>query len=145
MAWNFSDSRSPTALTPTSVKEETKLVKLTFADFTTGGAASVKAYLPADASIVGFKQWVKTQLAGNGITAATLSIGVTDTATKFLNAQSVFGAAGTAGNFTAGVGNIMQTYDPTAPSGDIPLLFTGTATTGNPTSGEIYVLIEYVR
>ena len=147
MSFNFSTvgANGPTPTAPVNKDVVVKAVKLTYADFSTGGTAAVKAYLPADASVIGIKQWVKTQLSGNSISAATLSIGITGTATKYLNAQSVFGAAGTAGNFTAGVGNIFQEYDPAAPGGDVPLLFTGTATTGNPTAGEIYILIEYIR
>jgi hypothetical protein len=119
-------------------------VKLTFADFATGGLASVKAVLPADASIVGFRVWNKTILSGGGITAATLSIGVTGTAGKYVTSFNALGATGAYAFVPTAVTNIFQESDPTAPA-DISLLFTGTATTGNPTAGEMYVLIEYVR
>lgn len=143
MAWNFSDTRVA-ALSPTSVKREVKLVKLTYADFTTGGTAAVKAVIPANSTIVGMGYWKKTAFSGNGITAATLSIGISGTATKYVNAFDVHTpAAGTRALFTP-ITNIMENYDP-ANRTDVSLLFTGTATTGNPTAGEMYVVIEYVR
>lgn len=147
MSFDFSGLPSatfPTPTTPVAKDLQCKAVKLTSADFTTGGTASVKAYIPADASITNIRGWMKTAFTGNGVTAATLSIGVTGTATKYLSALNVFGTAGQ--TFYPGtLTNIFQAYDPAAPTGDIPLLFTGTATTGNPTAGEIYLLIEYVR
>ena len=122
----------------------TKVVQLTFADFVTGGTASVKAILPANSTIVCLNYWKKTAFSGNGITAATLSVGVNGTPTHFVNAFDVHTpVAGTSAEITP-VTNIMQPY--TAPQGsDISLLFTGTATTGNPTAGELYVTIIYVR
>lgn len=143
MAFNFADTRV-TALTPADKSVGVLAVKLGSSDFTTGGANSVKAVLPADSSITSFRVWVKTALSGGGITAATLSIGIPGAATTFVNASTT--AAGTAGTYTVipTVSNIFQNYDP-ANRTDISLLFTGTATTGNPTAGEMYVLIEYVR
>ena len=150
MSFNFSGLPSTTFPTPTNpvAKDlQVKAVKLTSADFTTGGTASVKAYLPADASLVGIRYWTKTTFSGNGVTVVSLQIGVTGTVNKYLSATTLSltgGVAGTATAITASTG-AYQEYDPTAPAGDIPLLFTGTATTGNPTAGEAYVLIEYVR
>ncbi len=145
MTFNFASvgPQGVTAATPSPKVVEVKAVKLGSSDFTTGGTASVKAVLPPDASIIGFRLWVKTQLAGGSISAATLSIGITGTATKFVNAVNAFGTAG-AYSMVAVESNIFQDYD-IANRTDSSLLFTGTATTGNPTSGELYVLIEYVR
>lgn len=144
MSFNFQRQypSGPNAQSPSPKQVHVQAVKLTYSDFTTGGTAAVKAVLPKDASIVNIRSWVKTQLAGGSISAATLSIGITGTATKFMNAVSVFGAAGVHTVLTP-LTNIFQ--DANVETGDIPLLFTGTATTGNPTSGEIYILIEYVR
>lgn len=142
MAIQFPDL-NPTA-TSNDKDLHTKVVKLTFADFVTGGTASVKAVLPADSTIVCLNYWKKTAFSGNGITAATLSIGITGTPTHFVNAFDVHTpVAGTSAEITP-VTNIMQPYGlPLGP--DISLLFTGTATTGNPTAGEMYVTIIYVR
>lgn len=142
MAIIFPD-RNPT---PTSNDKDVhiKVVQLTFADFVTGGTAAVKAVLPADSTILSMGYWKKTAFSGNGVTAATLSIGVTGTPTNFVNAFDVnTPAAGTNAELTP-VTNIMQGYQ--VPLGtDIALLFTGTATTGNPTAGELYIRIWYVR
>lgn len=119
-------------------------VKLTFADFTTGGTASVKSALPADASIVGIDLWTKTTFSGNGVTVASLQLGVPGTVAKFMAATSLSLTAGAAVYPTA-LTNMLTEYDPTTPTGDQQLLFTGTATTGNPTAGEAYALIKYVR
>jgi hypothetical protein len=142
MAIIFPDP-NPTATS--NVKHEVvKVVQLTFADFQTGGRASVKAVLPADASITGIEYWKKTQLSGGGITAATLSVGVSGTPTQFINALDVLTPAAGATALVSPVTNIMQPYS--LPLGsDISLLFTGTATTGNPTAGEIFINIRYVR
>lgn len=142
MAIIFPD-QNPTATS--NVKHEVvKVVRLSASDFTTGGAASVKAILPADASITGIEYWKGTQLSGNGITAATLSIGVSGAATRYVNALDVLTPAAGSTALISPVSNIMQAYG--LPLGtDIALLFTGTATTGNPTAGEIYVNIRYVR
>jgi hypothetical protein len=122
----------------------TKVVKLTSANFTTTNVDTLLAVLPADASIIGVDLWVKTQLAGGGITAATLSLGSSSGGTQFVNASTA--AFGTAGAFTSvtPITNIFQNYN--VPLGaDISIFGRGTATTGNPTSGEMYLVISYVR
>jgi len=141
MAFNYSDNR----VTATSGVKTVKIksVKLTFSDVVTGGTASVKAVLPAFASIVDFRFWKKTQLSGNGITAATLSIGVTGSPTSFVNAADILTpTAGVTSSLTSTTTH--QNYAVPL-GGDISLLFTGTATTGNPTAGEFYVDIFYVE
>lgn len=145
MAIQFPDLNpgGPSALS--NIKElAQKTVRLTFADFTTGGAASVKAVLPADSTIISMLYWKGTQFSGGGVTAVTMSVGITGTPTKFVNALDVLTpAAGTNAEITP-LTNIMQPLTLPLPP-DISLLFTGTATTGNPTAGEIYVTIRYVR
>jgi hypothetical protein len=141
MSFNFADNRL-TPLSPPSKNLVAKAVKLTFADFTTGGTASVKAMLPKEASIVGFRTWTKTTFAGNGVTVVSLQIGVSGTVAKYLGASTLSLTANAATYPTALGAGVYQ--DAGAEATDIQLLFTGTATTGNPTSGEAYVLIEYV-
>ena len=88
--------------------------------------------------------WKKTALSGNSISAATLSVGTPASATAFVNAFDIHGV--TAGNqgYLNPISGIMQSYD--IPLGsDIQLQFTGTSTTGNPTAGEIYIKVIYVR
>jgi hypothetical protein len=142
MAIQFPDL-NPTA-TSNDKDVHQKTVRLTFADFATGGTASVKAVLPADSTILAISIWNKTQLAGGGITAATLGIGTPTTPTLFVGGTGAAFAAANTFVFVPSLSSIMQPYQiPVGP--DIPLLFTGTATTGNPTSGEQYVTVWYVR
>ena len=121
-----------------------KVVKLTSANFTTTNVDTLLAVLPADATILKYDLWVKTQLAGGSVSAATLSLGSASGGTQFVNASAL--AFGTAGTFSVmpAVTGIMQNYG--IPLGaDIQIYGRGTATTGNPTSGELYLTIWYVR
>lgn len=145
MALIFSDPNTAGPFATFGVKDMViKVVKLTYADFTTGGTASVKAALPADASIIELSYWKKTAFSGNSVSAVTLSIGTPSSATYFTNAIDVHTpAAGNSGHLNPAT-NIMQPYQIPL-TGDIQLQFTGTATTGNPTAGEIYIKVVYVR
>ena len=121
-----------------------KAVKLTSANFSTTAVNTMVARLPADATILSFRFWVKTQLAGNSISAATVSIGSASAGTQFVSASAL--AFGTAGTYTVmpAVTGIFQNYN--VPLGsDIDIWVSGLATTGIPTSGEMYLAIEYVR
>ena len=140
MAVNYNQ---PVTATANNKSLHVKSVKLTFADAVTGGTASVKAVLPAQATILGFLFQKKTELTGNSISAATLSIGVTGAATSFVNAADILTPAVGAQTFLTSTGT-HQGYAVPA-GGDISLLFTGTATTGNPTAGEVYVDILYAE
>lgn len=145
MSFNFGQPlpNGPTVTTPIPKDLQVKVVKLTSADFSTGGTTALKAVLPADASIVGFRLWVKTQLAGNGITAATFSVGTPASSTQFINGSTTAFSAANSYNMVFSQ-NIMQDYQ--IPLGaDIQITVTGTATTGNPTVGEMYLVIEFVR
>lgn len=120
------------------------IVKLSGANFTTTNSDALVAVLPADVTIVSFRLWVKTQLAGNGVSAATLALGSASGGAQFMAANAAaFGAAGVATFLTPVIG-IFQNYN--APYGaDVQIWARGVATTGNPTSGEMYLAIEYVR
>ena len=124
--------------------KQVKVVKLTSANFTTTNVDTLVAVLPADATILGLDSWVKTQLAGGSISAATLSVGTSSGGTQIVNASTLaFGTAGVFAPVTT-INGIMQNYS--LPLGsDIQLYVRGTATTGNPTSGELYLIITYVR
>jgi hypothetical protein len=121
-----------------------KVSKLTSANFTTGSTDTLLAVLPADSSILRMSIWVRTQLAGGGITAATLTLGSASGGAQFHAASAL--AFGTAGTYTVMPTPlaIMQNYS--LPLGaDIQIWGRGTATTGSPTSGELYLVVEYVR
>lgn len=120
-----------------------KVVKLTSANFGTSAVNTLVAVLPADSTILSIDKVVKTQLAGGGITAATVNIGTVSGGTQFASAYSVFDAAGVNAMVTP-LSNTMQNY--ILPLGaDIQVWVGGTATTGAPTSGELYLVINYVR
>jgi len=122
-----------------------KVVKLTSANYAvTTSVKTLVAVLPADATIIDMKLWVKTQLAGGSISAATLALGTTSGGAELMAANSAaYGAAGVNATLTPIIG-IMQNYN--VPLGDdIRVYASGLATTGTPTSGEQYLSIYYVR
>lgn len=139
----FDYSALPVTSTSGDKSIHVKSVKLTFGDVTTAGANSVKAVLKASSGILAFVFWKKTQLSGGGITAATLSIGTPGAPTSFVNAADILTPAAGASSFLVST-TTHQDYDSNNRT-DISLLFTGTATTGNPTAGEFYVDIYYVQ
>lgn len=121
----------------------TKVVKLTSANFGTVAVNNKVAVLPADSSIIKMTLWVNNQLSGGGITAASFSVGSVSAGTQFINGLTAFATAGTYAVLTPITG-IMQPYN--VPFGaDIQIWVSGTATTGNPTSGDMYLAVEYVR
>jgi hypothetical protein len=121
-----------------------KVARLTSANFGTSAVNTLLAVLPADSTIISLEYWQATQLAGGGITAATLSLGTASAGTQFVNASTLaFSTAGIYSNFSP-ANNIMQKYS--LPLGaDIQIWGSGIATTGAPTSGEAFVIIKYVR
>lgn len=141
MAINFTADQ--TVLNSQIKNVQAKVCKLTFANFTTGTTNTQIATLPADATILSIKYWNKTKLAGNGITAATLGLGTASAGTEFVSLFDVFTTVGT----EALLSPITAIVQPgSIPNGsDIQVWAKGIATTGSPTSGEIYVIIEYVR
>ena len=144
MAFIYTDPNSAGPFPTFQVKDViTRVIKLTFANFSTAGVNTLVARLPADASILSFKYWNQTKLAGNSISAATMSVGSTSGGTEFVNAFNVFTTVGTQASLSPVTG-ILQAYAIPL-GGDIPIYVAGTSTTGTPTSGEIYLEIQYVR
>jgi hypothetical protein len=146
MALIFTDPNTSGPFSDFQVKNtQEKVFKLTNANFSTGGVNTLVGALPADASIISMTLWVKTQLAGGGITAATISVGTASGGTQFINANtSAFNTAGALALLTP-INGIMQVYNVPYTTGDIQIWVSGTATTGTPTSGEMYLDIQYVR
>lgn len=133
----------PSVLSGPAKDLQVKVVKLSSANFGLSAVNTLVAALPADATILEMFVWVKTQLAGGGVTAATINIGTSSGGTQFASAFSAFGTAGAYSQVTP-ITNIMQPYQ--VPQGsDIQVFVGGTATTGAPTSGELYLTIKYVR
>jgi hypothetical protein len=141
MAFNFSAAypSGPTANSPAGKTLQVKAVKLTYADFSTGGTTSSKTLvLPKEASVVGLRTWTKTAFTGNGITAIALAVNSTAGnifSGAFTNTTNSYAVSG-------GVANIVQ--DAGTVTADQKLTFVGTSTTGNPTAGELIVIVEYV-
>lgn len=144
MALIFNDPNPAGPFSTFQVKDVvTKVFKLTYANFSTSGVNTLLGTLPADASIIGFSYWNKTKLAGNSISAATISLGASSAGTDFCSSFDVFTTVGTNARISPVTG-ILQPYN--APySADIQLWVNGTSTTGTPTSGEIYIIVKYVR
>lgn len=145
MAIIFTDP-NPSGPFPTfQIKDvQVKVGKLTFANFSTGGVNTLLMALPADSSILGMKLWTKTQPAGGSVSAATISVGSASGGTQFVNANAAAFQASGVEVLLSPITNILQVYN--VPYGaDIQLWVNGTATTGNPTSGEMYLIVEYVR
>ncbi len=121
----------------------TKVVKLSSANFATGNVDTLVAVLPADATPIRMTLYSKTQLSGGGITAATVSIGSASGGSQYASAINAFGASGTMA-LVSPINLLMPPYS--APlGGDLPIWVRGTSTTGTPTGGEVYLIIEYVR
>ncbi len=145
MSLVFTDPNSAGPFSSFGVKQVvTKVFKLTNAHFTVTTSTKTKVgVLPPDASILSFSYWNKTKLAGAGITAAVLSVGTTSGGTEFISAYDVFTTVSTMAVISPVTG-IMQPLS--APAGaEIPVWVDGLATTGTPTSGEIYLVVQYVR
>lgn len=146
MALIFTDPNTSGPFSDFQVKNsQTKVFKLTNANFSTSGVNTFVGALAADASILNITLWVKTQLAGGSISAATISIGTASAGTQYINANTAaFNAAGVRVGLSP-INGIMQPYNIPYTTGDISIWVNGTATTGNPTSGEMYLEISYVR
>lgn len=133
----------PTVLSGPVKDLQCKVVKLSSANFSTTGVNTLVAALPADASIISIRFWVKTALSGGGVTAPTASVGATSGGTDYTSALAITNTTGTylvAGTVTG----IVQNYQVPL-SGDLNIWFRGACSTGNPTAGEIYMIVEYVR
>ena len=121
-----------------------RVFKLTSANFTvTTATETLLGVLPADSTILSFNYWNKTKLAGGSVSAATLSLGTASAGTEFVETFDVFTTVGTQAILSPVTG-IMQPYA-VPQGGDIQIWASGLATTGTPTSGEIYVTVTYVR
>jgi hypothetical protein len=144
MALIFSDPNSAGPFSTFQIKEPAvKVFKLTFANFTTGNTDALIGRLPADASIMRITTWLKTAFSGNGVTSPVLSLGSASGGTQFSSAVALTNTVGTYATHTPVTG-IMQEY--AVPLGqEISLYARGGCSSGNPTAGELMVMVEYVR
>lgn len=122
-----------------------KVVKLTAANFTvTTATNTMVAVLPAQATVLRMDLYIEIQLAGGSISAATMALGTASGGAQWMAANAA--AYGTAGASTtlSPILNIMQHYNVPL-GGDSQVWVAGLATTGTPTSGEMYLSIYYVN
>jgi hypothetical protein len=139
MAYDFTE---PVTLGNGIKQSYVKIVKLVAANFTTGGNTATREVLPADASIINIKYWKKTAFSGGSVSAVALNIVNAATGTSYVTSLDLH--TPTAGSQAlVPMANVFQQADGNRI--DMPLNFVGTATTGNPTAGEVYITIEYVR
>ena len=121
-----------------------KVVKLTFANFTTTNTDTLLATIPADASVISFRSWVKTALTGNSVATPTLALGTASGGAQWMAAHTF--PAGTAGAAQFLTPVLLQDAALSLPLGsDQQIWGRGACATGNPTAGEMYLVIEYVR
>lgn len=144
MALIFTDPNTAGPFTTFQAKDiVVKVFKLTFANFTTGNTDALIGRLPADASIVEIDTWLKTAFSGNGVTSPVLSLGSASGGSQFSSAVALTNTTGTYAVHSPVTG-ILQDYQvPLA--GDISIFARGGCSTGNPTAGELYVVVKYVR
>ena len=121
-----------------------KVVKLTSANFTTGGTNTLLAVLPADATIIGITTWIRTALTGNSVATPTLSLGTASAGTQFFATNAFPAGAAGAYSVITSVSNIFQNRN-IPYSTDIAIWGAGACTTGNPTAGEMYMVINYIQ
>ncbi len=145
MAFIYGDPNPAGPFATFQVKNVTAIaVKLLNTNFTTAGVNQLVARLPGDASILSVHYWNKTKLAGGSVATATMSLGSTSGGTEFVNAFDILTPATGAYGIVTPITGILQPYSIPV-TGDIPLYVNGTTTTGNPTSGEVYLLITIAR
>lgn len=144
MAIIYTDTNTSGPFTTFGIKDVvTKFVKLTFASFATTNVDQLVARLPADASILRVDTWVRTALTGNSVSAPTVALGTSSGGTEIAAAFSVTNTTGTLQTVSPIVG-AQQVYQIPL-TGDINIYVRGGCSTGNPTAGEIDLVIYYVR
>lgn len=128
----------PTVLTPKAKDVQVKVFNVLRTDTT----ASVKAVLPADASIIDI---IINGAASNAGTTATVSIGSTSAATEYVNGQDVKTAGGTI-RPTSTLSTNIPNIEPIPNTGDLQL-WAKYAETGAASSagGPYTVMVMYVR
>lgn len=142
MAINFKADQ--TVINSQIKTSQVKVVKLTFSNFTTTNTDTLLATLPADATIVSFRSWVKTALTGNSVATPTLALGTASGGAQLMAAHTF--PAGTAGAAQFLTPVLLQLADLSLPLGaDQQIWGRGACATGNPTAGEMYLVIEFVR
>jgi hypothetical protein len=100
--------------------------------------------LPAGSKILNFVTEVLVTIAGNGVTQVGVTIGKTGSAAEFAASFNTGTAVArvTQANMDAAITSKVASLDNIG-SVDVPVTGTFTATTGNPTSGQIAITVIY--
>jgi hypothetical protein len=122
---------------------QVRVHKLSASAFTTAGVNTLLGSYPPDTAFLSFDVWVGTALSGNGVTSPTVSLGNVAAGTQFASAVAVTNTTGFNAKLTP-VTAIMQEQDPTNRT-DINLYLRGACSTGNPTAGNVYIVVYFVR
>jgi hypothetical protein len=144
MAFIFSDPNSAGPFAGFQQKDiRCKVFKLTNANFATTNVDTFVGALPSAAALTSIKVWVKTALAGNSVSSPVISVGTASGGTQFANAFAVTNTSSTITSVTTITG-LYAAYNVPYTTGDIQIWIRGGCSTGNPTSGEVYVQVDYV-
>jgi hypothetical protein len=144
MALIFTDPNSAGPFSTFQDKDvHTKVFKLTYANFSTSNTDTLIGRFPADTSILQVTTWLKTAFSGNSVSSPVLSLGSTSGGTQFSSAVALTNTTGTYALHSPVTG-ILQPYDVPL-GGEINLYARGGCSTGNPTAGELYVIVQFVR
>lgn len=145
MSLIFSDPNSAGPFSTFQVKEpKVKVFKLPYTLFVNGGGTpTLLGKLPADASILRISTWVQTALAGNTVSAPTLSLGSASSGTQFTSALAITNTVKSYVTSALVTGMLAEYAVPLG--GEINLWALGDCTSGPPTSGLIYLIVEYIR
>lgn len=143
MGFTASDITTPLSSGPTpNIPVGKDVFVKAFAVARTDTTGTLKAVLPADATILDF--WI-TGVASNAGTTATLSFGSTTTATEWVSATDVKTAGGMVRPSTTYVNTALPNLTPVPLVGDVKIFAKYAETGGASSAGAWTVLVLYVR
>jgi hypothetical protein len=122
----------------------TAYVNVSGVALTTGAAAQTLFTLPAGAKILNFVTEVLVTIAGNSVSQVGVTIGKSGSAAEFAASFNTGTAVArvTQANMDTAITGKVAALDNIG-SVDVPVQATFTATTGNPTSGQIAITVIY--
>lgn len=107
---------------------------LTYADLPNGVASTIKVAVPAGAIVLGGAVVTEVPISGGGITAATVDVGDSSSANKFVDNANIFAA-----------GSVVFTGRYLKQTDGKDITFTPAYTGGTiPTAGRIRAVVEYI-
>lgn len=144
MALIFTDPNSAGPFQTFQLKDvEVRVHSIPYSYFSTTGVNTLLGSYPPDTAFLGFDVWVSTALSGNGITSPTATLGSASAGTQFASAVAVTNTTGYSAKLTPVTGIMQAVALPNTT--DIQLWFKGSCSTGNPTAGQMYLAVYFVR